>query len=249
MRKLLLILLVIPGVLSAQDYRTDQAGGSWTTNTSWEVFSGGSWLKLEATILPTPTASSGTILVQHNISVSSSVTADQLTIASGVTITIANSQILTIADDIGSDLINLGTITTTGTLSFAPNSTYQHARDGGTIPLATWGSNSTCWVTGIVATNPTLLSTNAYQNFVWECTQTGTRSLAGNLRTVNGNLLINETGNQELRFSQGTAYNLAIGGDFNISGTAVVTFGTNANPVNITLAGDFDFSSTASLDS
>ncbi|MBI3217902.1 MAG: hypothetical protein HYZ44_00150, partial [Bacteroidetes bacterium] len=247
MRKLLLILLVIPGAVSAQNYRTDQAGGAWSTNTSWEVFSGGSWVKLESTAFSTPTAASGTILVQHNISVSASVSADQLTIASGVTLTIAASQILTIADGTGTDLVNNGTITTTGTLSFAANSIYQHARDGGTIPLATWGANSTCYVTGIITTNPTLIAANSYQNFVWECSQTGTRSLAGNLRTVNGNLMINETGNQELRFSQGTAYNLTIGGDFIVSGTSVLAFGTNANPVSITLAGDFDFSSTASL--
>ncbi len=249
MRKFLLLLLVIPGALSAQNYRTDQAGGAWSNNTSWEVFSGGSWLKLESTAFPTPNTASGTILIQHNIFVSASVSADQVTIASGVTLTISASQTLTIADGTGSDLINNGTITTTGALSFAANSTYQHARDGGTIPLATWGANSTCWVTGITATNPTLIPSNAYQNFVWECTQTGTRSLAGNLRTVNGNLLINETGNQELRFSIGTAYNLTIGGDFTVGGTSAIAFGTNASPVNITLTGDFDFASTATLDS
>lgn len=249
MRKLILVLLIIPGFIKAQNYRTDQAGGAWTTNTSWEVFSGGTWVKLESTLLPTPSSTSGTILIQHNITVGANVTADQVTIASGITLTISATRILTISDGTGVDLVNNGTITTTGTLSFAANSTYQHARDGGTIPLATWGSNSTCYVTGIVNTNPTLIASNAYQNFVWECSQAGTRSLAGNLRTVNGNLLINETGDQELRFSAGTAYNLTIGGDFTVSGTSAIAFGTGANPVNITLTGDFDFSSTATLES
>lgn len=245
MRKVILILLIIPGFLNAQNYRTDQAGGTWATNTTWEVFSAGSWLKLEATAFPIPTSASGTILVQHNVTVSASIAADQVTIASGVTLTIAGSQIFTIADGAGVDLLNNGSITTTGTLSFAANSTYQHARDGGTIPLANWGTNSTCYVTGIVNTNPTLIPSNAYQNFVWECSQGGTRSLASNLRTVNGNLIINDTGDQELRFGAGTAYDLAIGGDFLVSGNSIIRFTTSANPVNITLDGDFDFSSSS----
>ncbi len=249
MRKLLFILLVIPGLLSAQNYRTDQAGGNWGTATSWEVFSGGSWVKLESTAFPTPTSASGSILIQNNISIAASVTADQVTINSGITLTISGGQTFTIADGSGNDLVNNGTITTTGTLAFNSNSTYEHARDGGAIPLATWGANSTCYITGIQNTNPTLNPLNAYQNFVWECTQAGTRSLAGNLRTVNGDLIINETGDQELRFAAGQTYNLTIGGDFLISGTSVVAFGTNANPVNINLTGDFDFSSTSLIDS
>ncbi len=251
-RKLLFVVVLFPCITFGQtdgDYRTDQAG-TWSAATSWEVFVSGAWQKLEnasAGIYQniTPTDASGAISILHNTSISTaSISADQLTINPGFTLTIAATRVLTIEDGAGDDLINFGTITTTGTLSISPDATYNHARDGGTIPLATWGSNSTCYVSGITATNPTLLPANAYENFTWDCAQTGTRSLASNLRTVNGSLLISNTNAQQLQFGTGTAFTLNISGDFTIQGNSRIAFATTANPVVINLTGNFDYSST-----
>lgn len=252
MVRLLVFLVLFPLITFAQtdgDYRTDQAG-NWNAATSWEVFVSGGWQKLEnasAGIYQniTPTSASGAITIQNNTSITASVSADQLTINTGFTLTISATRILTINDGAGDDLINLGTITTTGTLSISPNATYNHARDGGTIPLATWGANSTCYVSGVTATNPTLVATNAYENFTWDCVQTGTRSFAGNLRTINGNLLILNTNGQQLQFATGTAYTLNIGGDFTVQGNSRIAFATTANPVVVNLTGNFDYSSSS----
>jgi hypothetical protein len=251
-RKLLFVVVLFPFISFGQtdgDYRTDQAG-TWSAATSWEVFVSGAWQKLEnasAGIYQniTPTDASGAISILHNTSISTaSISADQLTINTGFTLTIAATRVLTIEDGAGDDLINFGTITTTGTLFISPNATYNHARDGGTIPLATWGSNSTCYVSGTTATNPTLLPANAYENFTWDCAQTGTRSLASNLHTVNGSLLILNTNGQQLQFGTGTAFTLNIGVDFTIQGNSRIAFATTANPVVVNLTGNFDYSST-----
>ncbi|MCE2996815.1 MAG: hypothetical protein LW863_14535, partial [Flammeovirgaceae bacterium] len=252
MVRVLLFLVLFPYIAFAQvdgDYRTDQAG-NWNAATSWEVFVSGAWQQLETVNAGiyqniTPTSSSGEITIQNNTSVTADVLADQLTINSGFTLTIAASRTLTIEDGAGDDLINLGAITTTGSLVISPNATYNHARDGGTIPLATWGSNSTCYVNGITATNPTLIAANAYENFTWDCVQTGTRSFGGNLRTVNGNLLILNTNGQQLQFSTGVAYTLNIGADFTIQGNSRFAFATTANPVVVNLTGNFDYSSSS----
>ncbi len=250
MRLLYFLLLVIGSTASmAQsegDYRTDQAG-NWDAATTWQIFTAGSWTDLELTAFPTPTDASGAINLQFNgnIIVATSVSADQVTLASG-TLTINGGRTLSILDGPGSDFVNLnGTVTTAGTLSIAAGAVYQHARNGGTIPLATWGANSTCEVTGIINTAPTLINTNAYQNFTWSCIgQTAAISLAGNLRTVNGDLLIQETNNQILRLTAGTAFTLNIAQDFTVVDNSRIQFCTNANPVNINVNGNVDFSLT-----
>lgn len=251
-----MLLVIISSASIAQsdgDYRTDQTG-NWSVATTWEVFTGGAWQKLELpAAIPyqniTPTDASGAINIQNNITVTTSVSADQLTLTLG-TLTISAGQTLSILDGLDSDFVNLGgTITTTGTLSIAAGAVFEHARNGGTIPLATWGANSTCLVTGITGTNPTLIAANAYENFTWDCIQTGTRNLAGNLRTVNGDLLILNTNNQQLQFSTGTVYTLDIAGDFSVQGNSRIAFGTTANPVVINLDGNFDFSSSAAASS
>lgn len=231
------------------DYRTDQVG-NWSVATTWEVFTGGGWQKLESpAAIPyqniTPTDASGAINIQNNLTVTASVSADQVTLTSG-TLTISAGQTLSILDGLDNDFVNLGgTITTTGTLSIAAGAVYEHGRNGGTIPLATWGASSTCLVTGITSTNPALIAANAYENFTWDCVQTGTRNLAGNLRTVNRDLLILNTNNQLLQFSTGTSYTLDIAGDFSVQGNSRIAFGTTANPVVVNLDGNFDFSSSA----
>src|SRR6185436_3519928 len=72
-------------------------------------------------------------------------------------------------------------INSSGNLSIAAglmtiSGTYQHNRDGGTIPapsgLIVWNPASTVNVTGITITNPTVNFSSAagnYGNFIWNC--------------------------------------------------------------------------------
>lgn len=252
-----LVMLVLSAPLRAQtagDYRTDQ-NGNWGVATTWEVFNSGAWQKCEniaAGIYQnvTPTSASGAILIQNNTTVAASVSADQVTLSSG-TLTVSAGQTLTINDGAGDDFTNLGgTVTVTGSLVVSPNVIYNHARNGGAIPLITWGTNSTCLVTGIANTAPALNNTATYEFFTWSCAgQSATISLAGNLRNVAKDLLIDETNNQQLRFATNQAYTLTIGGDFTVDNTSRIAFCTTASPVVVNTTGNFSYNSSAALGS
>jgi hypothetical protein len=240
---------------SLGDYRTDQTG-QWGAPTTWQVFVGGTWQQCETVaagayqnVTPSTSAvpSSGAITIQNNVTVAASVTADQVTLTAG-TLTISAGQTLTIADSgPGDDFTNTGgTITVTGTMAVNPGAVYNHARNGGAIPLITWGANSTCLVTGILGTSPTLNPASNYEFFTWDCIgQTGTISLAGNLRSVAKDLLINDTNKQQLRFATNQTYTLTIGGDFTVQGgNTRIAFCTTASNVVINATGNFAFASS-----
>lgn len=254
MRLLLLTVLVLVSTASiaqlAGDYRSDQ-NGNWNVATTWEVFISGAWEKLESTNAGpfqniTPSSVSGAINIQNNVTVTASVSVDELALTAGNLI-ISASQILTILDGPGNDFVNsssgASSITTTGTLTFAADAVYEHARNGGTIPLATWGANSTCLVTGLTNSNPTIVAGNAFENFVWDCPgQSGLRTLNGNLTTVNKDLLINDTNNQILRLTAGAVFTLDVAGDFTVVNNSRIQFCTTASGVIINVLGNFDFS-------
>ncbi|MCS6821624.1 MAG: T9SS type A sorting domain-containing protein [Microscillaceae bacterium] len=61
-----------------------------------------------------------------------------------------------------------GSINTT-ILSFNNASVYEHARDGGMIPFASWNINSTCRVVGIVSSPITGGVHQTFGNFEWNC--------------------------------------------------------------------------------
>lgn len=258
MRRQILFLLLLLAASTASlaqvdgDYRTDQTG-IWTAPTTWQVFVSGAWQNVEtagAGVFQniTPTSASGAILIQNAVTVTSSVTANQVTHSAG-NITINASQTLTITDD-GSAAIDFihtaGGFIVTGTLVFDTNATYEHRRNGGTIPLATWNTGSTCYITGITTTNPTINSASAFYNFTWECaSQAGNRNFNSNVRIVNGDLLISNTNNQLVNFASGTAFTLDVQGDLDVTGNSLIRFCTTANPVVINVDGGFDYSSSA----
>jgi fibronectin-binding autotransporter adhesin len=139
----------------------------------------------------------------------------------------------------------------TGTINFNSGSSYEHARDGGTIPTATWAVSSTCNLTGITGNVPGGLAQN-FGNFTWNCTgQNANLDFTNNLTTVNGNLSIINTGaNRVNLFSSGTTLNilgnLTIGdGTSNATVRLSSTNGAATNTIN--LYGNFTFYANASL--
>ena len=87
-----------PGVASTQ-YRS-VASGNWNATSTWESSTDGStWVAATAT----PTDADGAITIRnpHTVTVTASVSADQVTIASGATLHVNNLQTLTIANGTG----------------------------------------------------------------------------------------------------------------------------------------------------
>lgn len=249
----LLMTSTVPTMAQAVgDYQTDQTG-QWSNPTTWEVFFGGAWQKCENLAAGpyrnvTPTSVSGAIEIRNNTTVTASVTVDQVTHSAG-TLTINASQTFTVLDNAsaGDDYTNTGgTITVNGSFVVSSDAVYNHARNGGAIPLISWGSNSTCLVTGILNTSPALNAAANYQFFTWNCPgQSATITLAGNLRSVARDLMITETNDQQLRFATNQAYTLSIGGDFTIDNTSRIAFCTTGTPVVINTTGNFTYNSSA----
>lgn len=125
-------------------------------------------------------------------------------------------------------LVNMGGITSTAAnLQFAAGSVYEHARDGGAIPAATWDSTSNCNITGITATN---LTTGINQNFgnvtinSPGLTAARTVSLAGST-TIQGDFTV----------YGGTSYGLTFqlgGNNFTVNGTTTLKSGATLNDNN-----------------
>ena len=120
-----LCLLLFPAALWGQsigDYRTVGTGGNWNNTATWERYDGATWIT-PAPSAPTSADGAITILNGHIVTVTASVTVDQVTVDAGGTLN--NNQAgatLTINDGTGTDLLingiyNLGSITVANTLA------------------------------------------------------------------------------------------------------------------------------------
>ncbi|MFA6127960.1 MAG: choice-of-anchor L domain-containing protein [Bacteroidales bacterium] len=235
----------------ATDYFRSRVSGNWATAGTWESSHNGvSWFN--ATLAPTSSATNITVLSPHVIAVAATLTIDDVIVDAGGQVTINSGFTLTIANGaatpdflVNGTLNRIGPITTTGTLAFGSGGTYIHAATSGAIPTAAWDPASTCSITGVTGTVPTVASfAQSFGNFTWNCAgQTSAISLANNLTTVNGNFTVLNTSGQQLTLGT-TPYTLNVLGNFVLGdGTNTVvlrpssTQGTSANTIN--LYGDF----------
>lgn len=208
------------------DYFRSRQTGNWGTAGTWESSHDNSnWAT--ATLAPSSTANTITIRTEHTVTVATSVSTDQTTIDSGGQVNVSSGQTLTIAPGAGTDLTvngtlrsNAGSITTTGSLVFGSGGLYQHnfTTTAGTIPTATWDTNSTCEVVGYTSYTGNLSIGQTYGNFTWNCpNQTGAISANETLDTINGTLKISSSGTGS--FVLGNKWNTTtVGGNMEISG-------------------------------
>jgi hypothetical protein len=139
--------------------------------------------------------------------------------------------------------------TATGTnLNFLAGSVYNHARDGGSIPLCTMNTAATTNITGVVATAPTVPSAMPLGNLVWNCSsQTIATASFGTSTTIGGSFTVANTNNHILKINSG---NLIVSGDFiQTGGIFQITTASNQMLVagNMTLtAGTLDISGATS---
>lgn len=97
---------------TAGDYRT-AASGNWNNTATWQRYDGVTWIANPAV----PTSADGAIAIRngHNVTLTAPVTADQLTVETGGTLTLSSfGNNLTINDGAGTDL------TVDGTLALGP---------------------------------------------------------------------------------------------------------------------------------
>jgi hypothetical protein len=193
-----------------------QSGHTMTMSDNWAVGTGGP----------------ATVTIEGGLVISSTYT---VTVTGSLTVngTLSNS---------GSFAGASAAITASGGITI--NGTYEHARDGGYLPSATWAVSSNCNITGVTATLPIQATfAQTFGNFLWNCSlQTvGNASLTGNLRTIKGNMIVENTGTGYLILGGNDPGNLTIDGNYSqTGGNFAITWGTSAR--SLTVAKDFSFS-------
>lgn len=213
-------------VSSATDYfRSKQTGspGNWGTAASWESSSDNiNWI--DATLVPTSSATAITVRSGHTITVAAAATGKAITVESGGFLTLTST--LTVSDGTGTDLqingtLNMssgGTLTNNGTAAFSSTGVYNHSRSGGAIPIATWDVVSLCNVSGATSAFPANYA-QTYGNFTWNGTsQSGNLTVNNNAFRVNGLFRLLSTNG---------------GNTFTMGGTTPGTYANTLNSVSI----------------
>ena len=227
--------------LSNGDYRT-QASGNWNSVSSWQVYNNG-WVNASST----PTSSDGKITIKsgHTVTVTSSVTVDQVTVEEDAGITVATGVDLSINNGTSTDLRVYGTLRKEGsgrilysgsgttTSTFYEGSLFQLAGTNKYILVADWNENSTIEITGNIGGDMTSTyhTDQEFGNFIWDCAgQTSDVYFSGNLTKIKGDFTLKNTNGYEFRLT-GTAGDdptVTVYGDVTIEGgTLNLTSGDN----------------------
>jgi hypothetical protein len=234
------------------DYRS-KTSGNWSSTGTWQRYNGSSWVNASSS----PNSGNNNITIQspHTVTVTADVTADQIDVNSGATLTVNSGKKLTLNNGTGFDLSVSGTIRNAGEVKINTGATmevnssgkYQHAHTTakGTLPSATWDNGSTCEITGYTTSSdgPDNLD-QSFSNFIWNCPLQLTEvKLKGTLTTVNRNFEIKSTGLLgSLTINEKDGYVLDIGGDMTITGGNIkFNDKSNATPI-INVDGDFTIS-------
>jgi hypothetical protein len=257
---------------AAGDFRT--AGtGNWNNAATWQRYTGTVWVA--ATAEPNNASGVITILAGHVVTIptGTTVTADQLVVNNQLVIA-AGGQ-LTLADGTGTDLTatngssrvevsgilargNGSTIDNASVASrivFLAGSEYRHqyTTTVGTLPTATWAATSTVNITGFTNTTAITVADGSWNqtlgNLIYNSPgQRNVVDFAGTINSVLGNVSILSTGTNAVQFSSTEDITLAIGGNFTTSGTArFILSQTGVAALNV--QGDFALTSTTSAGS
>lgn len=188
---------------TAGDYRT-AASGNWNNTATWERYNGTIWVANPAV----PTSADGAIAIRngHNVTITAPVTADQLTVETGGTLTLNSfGNNLTIADGAGTDLTVDGTLALSATNITASSATATAVING----TFNWGEGTIAITTTTSASAVLNLSGNTQKNINNSTfTNDGTLNWAtgassGGIFFNNGHLINNGTINEQFQSNRG----------------------------------------------
>ena len=211
------------------DYRTT-GNATFAASTFWQRYNGSAWVA--AVAAPSQSDNVITIRSGHTATLTASKTLDQLVVESGGIVTLNSGTTLTLSNGTGFDLNVDGTVNNSGSISidagavvnFNSGSTYNHARNGGTIPTATWDVASNCNITGVTTTAPGG-SNQTFGNVLWNCASQSQDVFLANIN-IDGDLTIQNTNGREGRPTAGAAH--SVGGNYYHNG-GIVRWTRNVN--------------------
>lgn len=136
-------------------------------------------------------------------------------------------------------IINSGTVTSTNAtrLIIASTGTYRHNVNGGTIPTASWNTNSTCLVTGITSAQNFSGHRQTFSKFVWDCPgQTASHFVLGENSSssaptciITDSFIIKSTNDKILQItSTGGQRDFTVGNFFLYGGKVAISYNTDA---------------------
>ncbi|MEE4310769.1 MAG: T9SS type A sorting domain-containing protein [candidate division KSB1 bacterium] len=201
-----IIVLLFPGLAHLQetgDFRS-AATGNWSDAATWETFDGGAWVAAAAA----PTGAENITAVGED-----TVKVDVAVNISG-TVKAMENGVFKVTD---------------GSLTFGDGSAYEHARDGGSIPIATWGEGSTYRLTGIVSSTPGNRNQNFYNITLNTPDLSSNKDLALDDVVIGGDIDVISSGSARWRLtsaSGGDTSIVTIMGDVNVEGGSFEVQGT-----------------------
>lgn len=229
-------------------FRTKNSG-NWNALSTWESsLDSSAWS--DALLTPNNLGKYIHIRNGHTVTVTDTVSVDQVIVDQGATILVNGSPVVfTIVngpEDV--DMLVNGTVKVTGTANVSPGpysvnaegtvvfgatGVYEHEQNAGAIPVSVWNTGSTLKLTGITANSPANGNQNFY-NIIWDCpNQTANLNLGWNGNTIGGNISVVNTNAGRWQFCAPTAGNtsiVTIMGDVSLQAGNLTTNGTgNAN--------------------
>lgn len=185
-------------IVDTGDFRSHQSG-NWNDVNSWERYNGTMW-EYPAPHFPTNADGVITILQGHTLTVTNTESVDQLRVATGGTMIINSNTSLQVKYGNGSGLtvngtlVNYGYISQEGSIEFGDGGKYLHEQDGGTMPIGSWDTGSTCQFDSIKTVAPFNCNQNFY-NVIWNCPeQINNINMEWDGNAIGGNIEIQNTG-------------------------------------------------------
>jgi hypothetical protein len=229
-------------------FRT-KVSGDWNTTSTWESsLDSVTWV--DATLTPNSAGKSIHVRTGHTVTVTDTVSVDQVIVAEGATILVNGTPVVfTIVDGLDDiDMLVNGTVKVTGTpntspgpysvnaqgvVHFGATGVYEHNQNAGAIPVSVWNTGSTIKFTGIVGNSPANGSQNFY-NIIWDCpAQTANLNLGWSEVTIGGDINVLNTNTGRWQFCApvvGASATVNIMGDVSLTAGNLTTNGTgNAN--------------------
>ena len=209
---------------SATDYFRTISSGNWNSPSTWEsspVSDFSSGIVNPATLTPNENSSGITIRNAHNVSVSSAVTADQIVVDAGGTLT--QSATLTLANGAGDDLTvdgtwewSNGTISNPGNVVISSSGTANLSSANPKYLGANLTNNGTInWQDGVINYFNTPTLTN---NGLWTITSNSPTSYGDSYGTIINQGTITKTSAGITDFSFVTTFNNLTGATINFNG-------------------------------
>ncbi len=208
--------------------RGSQGSGSGTT--TWNLYEGNFSMSNATTQNSNPTAGNAKLVFAKNGT--QQLTFNNVTYGGGrLHFEVASTSALQITQDFiaNGNFVNRGAIEPMGTLTFANGAVYEHARDAGAVPTATWETGSTALFSGITSTAPDNRGQDYYNLVLNTPGLSSNRDLSLNGHTIGGDITVVSTGaTNRWQLVGGSSGTVTIMGDVIVQAGQLAAQGTSS---------------------